>query len=86
MRARPKTVSDARQPGPGAYEVENFQKNIKGAGLGKNVRDTSVDLKSVYSPGPGQLVSVAKEAARNNGPKYGFGSESRDKGYIQKAK
>ena len=54
--------------------------------MDKNKRDTSVNLKSVYSPGPSQGVEVGKFASKNDAPKYGFGSEPRDKGYIQRAK
>lgn len=54
MGGRPNNNLDKKQPGPGNYEAEDYYVKIKGAGLGKNVRDTSVDLKSVYSPGPGE--------------------------------
>ena len=86
MGARPSGPSDKRHPGPGEYESEDYYKKIKGSKMDQNVRDTSVDHKSVYSPGPSQSVMIAKEAKNNAGPKYSFGSEARDKGYISRAK
>jgi len=83
MGGRPTGPSDKRHPGPGEYENEDYYKKIKGAKMERNVRDTSVNLKSVYSPGPSQSVSIAKDAANNKGPKYTFGSEPRDKGYMR---
>jgi len=52
MRGWDKDAWNDRAPGPGSYEAENYYKKIKGAGLDRFKWDTSVDHKSVYSPGP----------------------------------
>ena len=59
MGAKPTGPSNKRHPGPGEYESEDYYKKIKGSKMDRNVRDTSVDHKSVYSPGPSQGVMIA---------------------------
>lgn len=86
MGFKPKDPNDHQQPGPGQYETNDYYAKIKGCGLERNKRDTSVDHKSVVSPGPAGMVQVAKNADKNAGPKFGFGTEARDKGYIQRSK
>jgi hypothetical protein len=53
--------SDA--PGPSTYKVKNLFGNTPGVIIGKNKRNTSVVLKSEYTPGPGKY--------RNNTPVKG---------------
>jgi hypothetical protein len=83
LTGRSKEPTDLKFPGPGQYEGDG-KRSIPGAGLGKNIRDTTVNDKTKgSSTGPGSY-KVEKFAAENQGPKFGFGSDPRDKGYINK--
>mmetsp|Transcript_13805 Transcript_13805/g.12239 ORF Transcript_13805/g.12239 Transcript_13805/m.12239 type:complete len:442 (-) Transcript_13805:37-1362(-) len=77
---RSKGPSDLGMPGPGQYDQDDKSKFIKGAGLGKSPRGKTPKSHKEFSPGPGNYT-VEKFAGENVGPKFGFGSDIKDKFY-----
>ena len=60
MPGRTDPLSPRGNPGPGHYKDKEPTKNVPGSIVGKDRRDTSVDHKTIVSPGPGRYQQSLK--------------------------